>query len=225
MAGYPAPDGQPAWRCIRAQRVHEGLWQVAAQPRHTKRSSGVTAYAPSPPISAAKTASEWQRGAHIQTMSPRGPIRAPRSPSAISAYSRSTCGGNAPPSMARSPPPLTSSGVTGYPCPAYTNPVLRPGTSAGRGSVAGRRADGSWNAEGQPNPKRDVWSPACPVGEWVQGNRHGRGRIGPGHAYNRQCQPADGERREAGAWWSRRAGCARRTPGASAVPEPVLPLA
>jgi len=37
-----------------------------------------------------------------------------------------------PLSMARSPPTLTSSGITGYPYAAFTNRPLRPGTSAGR---------------------------------------------------------------------------------------------
>jgi hypothetical protein len=37
-----------------------------------------------------------QRGAHSHEMAPSGPIRAPRSPSAIRAYSRSTCGRNDP---------------------------------------------------------------------------------------------------------------------------------
>src|SRR5579875_25380 len=44
---------------------------------------------------AENTASESQRGAHIQVMSPCGPTTAPRSPSASSAYSRSTRGGKA----------------------------------------------------------------------------------------------------------------------------------
>jgi len=51
----------------------------------TKRDLGVTAYSPSPPTRLANTASHSQRGAHIHTISPRGPTTAPRSPSASSA--------------------------------------------------------------------------------------------------------------------------------------------
>ena len=58
------------------------LLVIAAQ---TNWLVGVTAYTPAPPMSEANTPPESQRGAHIQTMSPRGPMSAPRSPSAISA--------------------------------------------------------------------------------------------------------------------------------------------
>jgi hypothetical protein len=61
--------------------------------------------------------------------------------------------GMRPPSMARSPPPLTSSGVTGYPCAAFTNRVLRPGTSAGRGCLQVGVPDGVVESEGQPNQR------------------------------------------------------------------------
>jgi hypothetical protein len=54
----------------------------------------VTAYLPGPPSSPLKVAGLSQRGAHSQAIAPSGPIRAPRWPSAISEYSRSTCGRN-----------------------------------------------------------------------------------------------------------------------------------
>src|SRR5215831_11346322 len=104
-------------------------------------------------------------------MSPRGPIRAPRSPSAISAYSRSTCGGNTSAVdgtvTVRSPP---------QPSPATR--ALRAQTGAEPGGPGG----GACGAGAASPMGADVWSPAGPVGESAQGNRHGRDRSGPGRA-------------------------------------------
>ena len=76
--GFPAFDdavvGDPA-----AAPDHAALFVEAAPDEPVHRGDE---YPPGPPSSAAKTASLSHRGAHIQTMSPRGPSTAPRSPSA-----------------------------------------------------------------------------------------------------------------------------------------------
>ena len=54
--------------------------------------AAIQAGRPPAEISEENIASLSQLGKHIQTQSPRGPVRTPRSPSASSAYSRSTCG-------------------------------------------------------------------------------------------------------------------------------------
>src|SRR5262249_17518701 len=108
-----------------------------------------------------------------QTMSPRGPISAPRSPSAISAYSRSTCGGNA------SAVDGTVTGAThllrrhrlpvrGAHKPGCRDRAHPPEDSVRRSAPRMGPADAGAS---QAGGGRDVWGPPCPVGEWPQGNR------------------------------------------------------
>src|SRR5690349_2484300 len=73
-------------------RLHQIIDAPSYEPPHTYGSSGARLKQPVPPISAENTAGSCQRGAHNQTMSPRGPTTAPRSPSATSEYSRRTWG-------------------------------------------------------------------------------------------------------------------------------------
>ncbi len=158
-----------------------------------------------------------------------------RSPSAIGAYSRSTCGGNAS---------AIDGTVTAHahllrhhrlPVRGVHKPAAEARHVRREGVFAGRR-DG-WGRGmlrvGQARGERDVWSPACPVGELGAGERAVLTTGGASRpAGNRRCQPAGGEpavpagRRGTGGKQGHggRAGqAARRTPSASAVPEPLLP--
>ena len=66
-----------------------------------------------------------QLGTHIQLMSPRGPMSAPRSPSAIRAYSRNTWGGKAATVQRRHLPNGDADSQSTMPPPLRRNAALR----------------------------------------------------------------------------------------------------
>ena len=144
------------------------------------------------------TASESQRGAHNQATSPRGPTSAPRSPSAITAYSRSTCG----PEGTSTPP---SSPITG---PA-TGPHGTPPTRAGEHDVRFPQDRRRHRRHGRRGPRHRARAGAPRLRRRHAGPRRGRatgdGGRGPG-GRSAGCGGADRRRRP-------RPGRGRRRPG------------